>query len=295
MQEEANSNVAIVDDKANQQQVPAHSIKLDLEKIRAAKLFISTPMYGGMCTGRFMNCCLELASVCHNYGVQAKFNNLTNESLIPRARNMLVDEFLRSDYTHFLFLDADISFDPIDIIALISLDKEIIGAPYPKKTINWKAIWEGAKNLLKHPNFDESKFDPNELEGLVGEYVFNPIPGTKQFNVFTPLEVMELGTGYMMVQREVFVKFKESYPHLVYRPDHKGQQNFDGSRMSFAYFDTVIDPDSLRYLSEDYMFSQYWRAVGGSVWMCPWMKTKHLGTYEFSGDMVKVSHILGKM
>ena len=137
--------------------------------------------------------------------------------------------------------------------------------------------------------------DPAELQSVTGEYVFNAVPGTKQFNVTEPLEVMEIGTGFMMVKKEVFDKFKTEYPHLNYKPDHVGQANFDGSRYIHAYFDTVIDPDSHRYLSEDYMFCQYWRAIEGKIWLCPWMKTQHVGTYAFTGDLPKIAALTGNL
>jgi hypothetical protein len=63
--------------------------------------------------------------------------------------------------------------------------------------------------VLNDPNVDITKFDPGELEGLTGDYVFNPVPGTTSFKVTEPLEVMEIGTGMMMVKRAVYDKFKE--------------------------------------------------------------------------------------
>jgi hypothetical protein len=125
--------------------------------------------------------------------------------------------------------------------------------------------------------------------------VFNAVPGTTQFKVSEPLEVMEIGTGFMLIKQAVFTKFAEEYPHLNYKPDHAGQANFDGSRYIHAYFDTVIDPDSHRYLSEDYMFCQYWRAIGGSIWLCPWMRTQHVGTYAFTGDMNAIAALTGNL
>jgi hypothetical protein len=137
---------------------------------------------------------------------------------------------------------------------------------------------------------------------LVGEYVFNVVKGTKQFTVTDPLEVMEIGTGYMMVKREVFEKMEKEYPMIRYKPDHVGQANFDGTRYIHAYFDTVIDTkDSIvgggseRYLSEDYMFCQMWRKMGGTIHLCPWMKTQHIGTYAFTGNMPAVAQYTGKL
>jgi len=206
----------------------------------------------------------------------------------------LVDEFLRTDYTHLLFIDSDIHFNAQDVIALLALDKDVVGGPYPKKSMNWGNIAHAARN---HPDL-ESK----ELENLVGEYVFNVVKGTSQFQVTEPLEVMEIGTGYMMIKRDVFNKMKDEYPTIRYKPDHVGQANFDGSRYIHAYFDTVIDSKesivgggSDRYLSEDYMFCQMWRKMGGQIYLCPWMKTQHIGSYAFTGNMPAVAQHTGKL
>lgn len=263
-------------------------ISIKIEDLRKKKVFIATPMYGGQSHGLYDKSCLDLQGLLTHYGVESRFSFLFNESLITRARNYLVDEFLRSGFTHLLFLDSDINFDPNDIVALLALDKDIVGAPYPKKSINWANVKAA---IIKNPNIEAG-----ELEQIVGEFVFNPVPGTTTFNVQEPLEVLEIGTGYMLIKREVFDKYKEAYPKLSYKPDHVGQVNFDGSRYIHAYFDTVIDtPGSDRYLSEDYMFCQNWRKIGGQIWLCPWMKTAHVGTYAFHGNMQKIAELTGKL
>jgi hypothetical protein len=269
-------------------------IKVELEKLRKNKLFIATPMYGGMAHGLYIKSSLDLQTTMNKYGIETKFSFLFNESLITRARNYLVDEFLRSDHTHMLFIDSDIHYNPQDVLALMALDKDVIGGPYPKKSINWGNVAQAARS---HPNME-----PRELEALVGEYVFNVVKGTKQFTVTEPLEVMEIGTGFMMVKREVFEKMEKEYPMIRYKPDHVGQANFDGTRYIHAYFDTVIDTKesivgggSDRYLSEDYMFCQMWRKMGGKIFLCPWMKTQHIGTYAFTGNMPAVAQYTGKL
>ena len=269
-------------------------IQIKVDDLKKNKLFIATPMYGGMAHGLYVKSCLDLQGMMSKYGVETKFSFLFNESLITRARNYLVDEFLRTDCTHLLFIDSDIHYNPRDVIALLALDKDVIGGPYPKKSINWPNVMEAAR---KHPDIEAK-----ELENLVGEYVFNVVKGTKQFSVSEPLEVMEIGTGFMLVKREVFDKMAKAYPQIHYKPDHVGQNNFDGSRYIHAYFDTVIDTkDSItgggsdRYLSEDYMFCQMWRKLGGQVFLCPWMKTQHIGTYAFTGNMPAVAQYTGRL
>ena len=273
-------------------------IKISTDDLRKKKLFVATPCYGGQCLGLYAKACLDLQAICIQYGIECRFSFIFNESLITRARNYLVDEFLRSGCTHLLFIDADINFNPQDVLALLALDRDIIGGPYPKKSINWSNI---VNAIQKNSTIDGDKiklrdgFNPGDLDQITGDFVFNPVPGTTSFRVTEPVEVMEIGTGYMMVKREVFDKFKEAYPELNYKPDHIGQANFDGSRYIHAFFDTVIDPDSHRYLSEDYMFCQNARQIGFKVWLCPWMKTTHVGTYGFQGDLPAVAALSGNL
>jgi len=284
-------------------------LEISVEELRKKKLFIATPMYGGQCLGMYMKSSLDLQGLCSQYGIEVRFSFIFNESLITRARNYLVDEFLRSGFTHLLFIDADIHFDPRDVIALLALDKDVVGGPYPKKSIKWGSVIEAVKR--------KPDILPGELEKVTGDYVFNAVAGTGQFSIGEPLEVMEIGTGYMMVKREVFPLFEAQYPEFKYKPDHVGQANFDGSRYIHAYFDTHIDVKkditlvadvgdkkkgdvvtiggSDRYLSEDYMFCQLWRNMGGKIHLCPWMKTFHVGTYAFQGDMPAVAQYVGSL
>ena len=269
-------------------------LEVAVDDLKKTKLFVATPCYGGMMHGMTAKSFLDLQACCAQYGIEVKFSFIFNESLITRARNYLVDEFLRSECTHLLFIDSDIHFDPRDIIALIALKKDIIGGPYPKKSIKWSAIIDALK---KNPNIT-----PQELEKVSGDFVFNPVPGTQKFSIGEPIPVLEIGTGFMLIIRDVFNKMKAAFPTIEYKPDHVGQANFDGTRMIHAYFDTIIDTKesmigggSMRYLSEDYTFCQLWRKIGGEIWLCPWMKTHHIGTYAFTGDMPAVANYVGSL
>jgi hypothetical protein len=286
-------------------------LEISVEELRKRKLFVATPMYGGQCMGMYMKSALDLQGLCQQYGIECRFSFIFNESLITRARNYLCDEFLRSPMTHLLFLDADIHFDPRDVIALLAMDKEVNGAPYPKKSIKWSSViqalkrnWD-ARAAARAQGVEEDKLPPEltpaDVDKVTGDYVFNAVAGTGQFSVGEPLEVMEIGTGFMMIKREVFEKWEKQYPEFRYKPDHVGQANFDGSRYIHAYFDTIIDRgpnapgSSERYLSEDYMFCQMFRKMGGKIHLCPWMKTHHIGTYAFQGDMQAVAERVGTL
>lgn len=253
-------------------------VEIPIAELQKRKLFVATPMYGGMCAGPFMKSCLDLTTVCNKYGIPVQFFFLFNESLITRARNYLVDEFLRSECTHLMFIDSDISFDAMHVLALLALDKPINGAPYPKKTIAWEKVYDAVKLGLAEGN-------PLKLEQYTGDYVFNVAPGTTEIKMDTPTEVLEIGTGFMMVKKDVFAKFKAAYPDLSYKPDHNRTAAFDGSREIHMYFQALIDPKSKRYLSEDYMFCQWARNAGIPIFICPWMQLQHSGTYIFNGTL----------
>jgi len=95
----------------------------------------------------------------------------------------------------------------------------------------------------------------------------------------------------MCIPRETFEKYSQAYPEYSYKPDHIRTENFDGSNEIMAYFDCVIDPNTKRYLSEDYFFCQKARAAGMQVWMCPWMQINHIGSYIFKGNMAAIGSL----
>lgn len=264
------------------------NINVPYSELQKKSLFIATPMYGGQCFGSYTQSILGLSQRLSQVGIAAQFSFLFNESLITRARNYLVDEFLRSDKTHLLFIDSDIQFDPEYVIALLAIDKPIIGAPYSKKCIAWENVYDAVRYGLV-PNDKR-----HELTQFAGDFVFNMVPGTKSMNVFEPTEVLEIGTGFMMIERSVLERFAEAYPQYWFTPDHNRSAAFNGSRKVFQYFQAEIEPKYNRYLSEDYWFCQKAREAGMSVWFCPWMKLGHHGTYVYSGSIPAMATILNE-
>jgi len=267
----------------------AIEIKVPMEQLRKNKLFLAVPMYGGQCAGMFTRSIADLSALCVRYGIELKMYFLFNESLIPRARNYCCDEFMRSNCTHFMFIDADIGFNPNDVIALMALQSDespydVIGGPYPKKCISWEKI----KLAVDKGMADE---DPNTLDKYVGDYVFNPKGGQREIPLGEPVEVLEIGTGFMMVRRKTFETFVEKFPEYSYKPDHVRTEHFDGSREIMMYFQSEIDPKSKRYLSEDYWFCQKIQEAEMKTWICPWMKLQHVGTMVFGGSLVDLAQI----
>jgi len=264
-------------------------LTFNLNELRKNKLFIATPMYGGQCAGMFARSIADLSALCASNGIQIQFYFLFNESLITRARNYCCDEFMRSDATHMMFIDSDIGFNPRDVIALMGLQTEdseydVIGGPYPKKCISWEKIKQAVDKGIADEN-------PQLLEKYVGDYVFNPKNNQGQIPLGEPVEVLEIGTGFMMIRKKTLQKFIEAYPQYSYKPDHVRTEAFDGSREIMMYFQAETDPKSKRYLSEDYWFCQKIQEIGMKTWFCPWMSMQHVGTYIFGGSLADLAQI----
>jgi hypothetical protein len=208
--------------------------------------------------------------------------------LIQRARNYLVDSFYRSEATHLLFIDADITFSAQDALILLSMCGEddgkgstydIIAAPYAKKDIAWEKVYDAVKEGLVDDN-------PAKLKNFTADFAFNPLmDGNTTFSWNEPTEVSEAATGFMCISKNVIEQFRKKYPKQKYTPDHGRSKDFGKGNVVYAIFDCIIDPDTNRYLSEDYMFCKYARKIGLKVWMCPWMRLGHIGTYMFGGSI----------
>lgn len=309
------------------------SLQIPLRILTQRILFLGVPMYGGQNAGMFCRSAIDLAVECAKMGIQLKVYFLFNESLITRARNYICDEFLRSGATHMLFIDSDIGFDPRDVLFMLSLmasdgDYDVMTAPYPKKTICWEKI-------VTAVNKGKADANPNDLEKYVGDFVFNPKDGGN-IPIGAPAEVLEAGTGFMMIRKDVLERFRDAFPRYLYRPDHVRQKEFDGHRLIHMFFQAeidrtdfeslykkaledvkglldrdvtdspsgvkgvadiieaalaVVETKSLRYLSEDYWFSQKLQELGMKVWLCPWMKTFHVGSYIFGGSLADLASI----
>lgn len=269
-------------------------INVPWSEMQKRSLFLATPMYGGQNYGLFAKSVQQLVTECKEKGIYIQVHYLFNESLVTRARAYAAAEFMqRSTCTHFMFVDADIRFDAKDVFTLLALQSDespydVIGAVYPKKSISWEKVVQAVNSGM-------ADNDPNVLEYVVGDYVFNPIiedgKTAASFDLETPCEISELGTGFMMIRRATFEKYDQAFPELLYKPDHVRSAHFDGSKEIMMYFDAAIDPESRRYLSEDYFFCRNVRKFGGKIWFCPWIELSHIGTYEFKGSLRALSAI----
>lgn len=194
-----------------------------------------------------------------------------NESLVHRARNLAVARFYqKTTATHFLFIDADIHFDPESVMRLIKSDHDVAVAAYPKKCVMWDSVEDHIKSGGKGK-------DPARVAASL---VLNfKSVNTQIINGFA--EVLDGPTGFMLIKRDVFTKMHEKYPELLCNNDH---QNRDLDQY-YAVFDCMIDPVSRRYLSEDYAFCRRWQQMDGKIYADVMTVLGHVGNIRFQGSL----------
>lgn len=246
------------------------------ENDKMPKIFIATPMYGGMCAGFYTQSIIQLLTTCQANGVDAEFSFMFNESLITRARNSLTHTFLKTDCTHLMFIDSDIKFRAEDVIHMIRAEKDIICGIYPKKEINWHSVKAAMDRGVP---FDQ-------LKSHTGSFVVNLVNyvGEVTVPVNQPVEIFNGGTGFMLIKREVFDKLGESVPSYSNDVVDLGGK-MKQSEPIMEFFTTSIEPGTNRLLSEDYHFCRIWRESGGQVFAAPWCQLSHIGTYAFEGQL----------
>ena len=248
------------------------------------KVFIGTPCYGGMITADYFKSCMQLVALAASKKIEIQFGTIGNESLITRARNTLVQLFMDGDYTDLLFIDADIAFNPESVIRMLEFDKDVVTGVYPSKTIDWIKV---KKRLKDNPDMSEDELLAASLQYNLN--VKNPdrIEMQKGF-----IEVMDGATGFMLIKRNVFKKMATEYPELKFIPDQHINQSHDKefdyhktSDWNYTFFDTMIEPQSKRYLSEDYAFCRLWQNIGGKIYSDILSGMTHYGNYSFRGNV----------
>ena len=213
-------------------------------------LHIGMPCYGGLVGEPTMTSLLKFTLMAHRVGLHWSLDTMVNESLITRGRNNLMAKmYSNQGSTHFMFIDADIRFEPESIFHMLTYEKDVIGGLYPKKAI------------------------PTN-------YVINLLPQTKiQGEIFT---VDTMGTGVLLFKRSVYERLIAAHPETKYVDDVGLGKQYEP--YMYAIFDVGIDEKG-HYLSEDWMFCRRWQKLGGEIWAHSKVLLNHTGHYEYKGDL----------
>jgi len=258
------------------------------------KLYILTPCYGGMCYINYLQCLINTLNLFRQYNFPIQVEFCKNDSLVSRARNNLIAKAMHDPKcTHIIFIDNDITWNPISILKLIIANKPLVGGAYPIKRYNWEKItnngnydetvinkWVDKKN--DNNSLKESMSDIDMIQSSLLRYNINYI--NKYIEIEDNLtQVKHLATGFMLMQRTIIEKMMLAY-HSTKYTDDVGFLTGTENDYAYALFDCGVEDG--HYLSEDWLFCNRWTKIGGSIWLDVTINLTHTGTEDFHGSFI---------
>ena len=251
---------------------------LDISALRTMRPLIMTPSHDGKYFANYVASCMALMGAGIELGLPINFMFHCGESLVTRARNQCVARFLAdSQWTHLVWIDGDIGFSAQAFIRLLLSDYEIAAGVYPLKREAWPE--EGVPAGTTQQDFADRYTIYTANTGRPGQGTIDlPI----QPDGF--VEVNEAPTGFMSIKRSVFERMMREMPQLKYVPEDYPAGTFD---LHYLFFDVMIDPETNRYLSEDYAFCKRWNSLGGKVFIDTHSNLSHQGSKLYKGDFAR--------
>ena len=235
-------------------------------------IVLATPCFGGLVHQGYMLSVCALQREAATGAFRLHLELLGGDALITRSRAVLVSRFLDTPgATHLLFVDADITFEPEQVLRLLRADKDVAAAFYPLKAIDWDAIPRRAV-----------AGEPLRSAGL--SYVGTLLDPPDRVTEGDFATAKYAGTGFQLIRRQVFEQLIAAHPELRFGTVHAQAGGVPPSANLYALFDCLIDPETGAYLSEDYAFCRRWRALGGEIWLDLRSKLTHVGADQFRGD-----------
>ena len=237
------------------------------------QIFLPLICYNHTCHTSYMLSILRLTMQCKDMGIKMALYPITFDSLVNRARNAAVAQFLSDpNNTHLLFIDSDIEFTVESILQMINANKDVMGIGYAQKWLNIHKM----KQV-----FSESTTPSNPIE-LCTNASIHLIPGEKG-----PIQEVEYcTTGCLLIKREVIEKMVKQYPERKYMNDVDA---YMGSNPDTFYnlFCIEIHPETKRLESEDYAFCRLWRQMGGKIHVLLDANLRHHGWFGYDNNLYR--------
>lgn len=244
------------------------------------RVLVATPSYGSMVTTAYVRSLLQLTNGLQGVEFSIQF---LDYSLICKQRNFFISRLLEEDFTHLLFIDADMGFSVAAIKSLFDINQPIAACAYPTRSMDWGKVQMAAKqyddlNMMKahalHYVCDDS------LKQSVGDSLTND---GKQLTLtqdkFVPCH--QAGAGLMLIQKTVPEQLKKIYPELwVDDPDNPYPSfgNIEGVLQCFE----GMQNEKGQYISEDLSFFKRWtEGCGGTIWVNIKDPVTHSGKMAF--------------
>ena len=258
-----------------------------VEKVNPV-VYILTPCFGSVCFVNYIYCLLQTKEMFQQFKIDLQILFCKSDSLITRARNNLVAKAMNDpSMTHMMFIDNDITWNPVDILKLMLADKPLVGGIYPLKTYDFNKIVPTVNNvdpiqqIITKKNSSRLSNVPDVDTIQMNLLKYNVNHSANEIRVINNLtKVKHIATGFMMIQRNVIEKMCEAHPETKYTDDISFL-NSEENKFAYALFDCgVVDK---HYLSEDWMFCTRWTNLSKEIWVDITINLTHTGIHDFKG------------
>lgn len=250
---------------------------LDPAALAGIRPFVATPSHAGTMSSNYVRSLLGLVNLAwtHGFAMQTRF--LDGDSLITRARNRLVAEFMADTrWTHLLWIDADIGFEPEAALRLLLAGRDVVAGIYPHKTDGWP---EAGLHAPLPAGTTRQDFEARHARFAANAAGTRLVVDADGF-----AEVLDAPTGFMLIARGVFERMAASFPQLRYTPErHADAADLSRAAFHYRFFDVLAEPDNGAYLAEDFAFCRRWQSIGGKVWIDARSNLSHQGLRTYTG------------
>lgn len=244
---------------------------------KPVRILIAVPSFRGTVMVYTLQSLMGTVAMFAEFGIQSEFINVDSAE-IAQARNTIATFAWRQEnFSHLLFVDDDMSFEPEAVMDLLRAGKPIVGCICPKRYLHVDRIWEAGRAGL---SLEQAKAE--------GADFVTKLPPSGTLKVADGLaEVEGIGMGITLIRRDVLTTMVDR-GLVTKRRIHTGEE-FDSFKNSFTwgFFDYTPSDDGEFLLSEDLSFCQRWkRGCGGEIWATVDRQIGHIGNYIYTGRYI---------
>ena len=236
----------------------------------ATKILIASPTYDGTVRREYMRSVMVLTEAMRQRGIHWELL-LEPATLLHTMRSVMASVVLEdSQYTHLLFVDTDLDFQPSTVLKMLEADVEVIGCAYPYRSIPLHETVTTTDQTLRQV-----------IAGKV-PYALTLPEGTQKLDVINGIcEVSSVGTGLLLIRRTALTALSESGQLSRFQTTFPYSQWYEHS--SYCGFFSYLQADGHDY-GEDYSFCRRWRdACNGHIHAVVSDEVGHIGPLPVMG------------
>jgi len=116
----------------------------DLDYLKKQRVHFAIPCLSNNIAVSTFNSFAKWVAIAEQFNIEWTVDTISNEELLPKARNILVSKFLESSRsTHLMLINHNVVWEPWHILALLSAKKHLIGGIFPNSNHSYKMTNEG--------------------------------------------------------------------------------------------------------------------------------------------------------